>query len=96
VCRTDETADTMYPECRKYIGVDGNLCCKLAKALHGCVQALKLWYEKLKVGFQEEKFLICSAYHGVQGNMWLGLAGLHCIFFLSNYKLHMHSFCKMP
>jgi hypothetical protein len=39
----------MYPEYSKYVGSDGVLYCKLKKALYGCVQASKLWYEKLKV-----------------------------------------------
>jgi hypothetical protein len=35
---------------------DGVLFCQLQKALHSCVQALKLWYEKLK------KFLLGLGY----------------------------------
>jgi len=37
----------LYPEYNKYIGKDGVLYCKLLKALHRCVQASKLWYEKV-------------------------------------------------
>jgi hypothetical protein len=37
-----------YPEYAKFVGTDGILYCKLRKALYGCVQASKLWYEKLK------------------------------------------------
>jgi hypothetical protein len=38
----------LYPKYEKYIGKDGVLYCKLLKALHGCVQASKLWYEKVR------------------------------------------------
>jgi len=37
----------LYPEYEKYIGRDGVLYCKLLKALYGCVQASKLWYQKV-------------------------------------------------
>jgi len=36
------------PELAAYIGNDGILYGKLLKALYGCVQASRLWYEKLK------------------------------------------------
>jgi hypothetical protein len=36
----------LYPKYEKYIGKDGVLYCKLLKALYGCVQASKLWYER--------------------------------------------------
>jgi len=38
----------LYPKYKKYIGKDGVLYCKLLKALYGCVQASKLWYEKVR------------------------------------------------
>jgi len=44
----------VYPTLRKYVGLDGLLHCKLLKALYGCVQASKLWYEKLR-GFLERE-----------------------------------------
>jgi hypothetical protein len=37
----------LYPEYEKYVGKDGVLYCKLLKALYGCVQASKLWYQKV-------------------------------------------------
>jgi hypothetical protein len=37
----------LYPEYSKYMGKDGVLYCKLLKALCGCIQASKLWYEKV-------------------------------------------------
>jgi len=38
----------LYPEYKKSIGKDRVLYCKLLKALYGCVQASKLWYEKVR------------------------------------------------
>jgi hypothetical protein len=35
------------PGLRKYVSKDGQLYCKLLKALYGCVQASNLWFEKL-------------------------------------------------
>jgi hypothetical protein len=37
----------LYPEYSKYVGKDGVLYCMLLKALYRCVQASKLWYEKV-------------------------------------------------
>jgi hypothetical protein len=37
----------LLPGLRKYMSKDGRLYCKLLKALNGCVQASKLWFEKL-------------------------------------------------
>lgn len=37
----------LYTECSKYIGKDDVSYCKLLKALYRCVQASKLWYEKV-------------------------------------------------
>jgi len=37
----------LLPGLRKYVSKDGRLYCKLLKALYGCVQASKLWFEKL-------------------------------------------------
>jgi predicted small secreted protein len=38
----------LYPEYDKYVGKDGVLYCKLLKVLYKCVQASKLWYEKVR------------------------------------------------
>jgi len=48
----------LYPEYEKHVGKDGVLYCKLLKALYGCVQALKLWYQKVS------KFLESLGYVG--------------------------------
>ncbi len=37
-----------YLAYRIYVGQDGILYCRLRKVLYGCVQASKLWYEKLR------------------------------------------------
>jgi hypothetical protein len=42
----------VIPGIRRYVCQDGTLYCRLLKALYGCVQASKLWYEKL-IGFLE-------------------------------------------
>ncbi len=38
----------IYTEYQKYVGEVGVQYCKLKKVLYSCVQASKLWYEKLK------------------------------------------------
>jgi hypothetical protein len=42
----------VIPGICRYVCQDGTLYCHLLKALYGCVQASKLWYEKL-IGFLE-------------------------------------------
>jgi hypothetical protein len=42
---------SILPYLGKYVGSDGILQCKLKKALYRCVQASKLWYEKLRKFF---------------------------------------------
>ena len=37
----------VLPGLRKYMHKDGVLYCRLLKALYGCVQASKLWFNKL-------------------------------------------------
>jgi hypothetical protein len=46
----------LYPACGRYVVADVVLYCRLNKALYGCVQASKLWYEKRK------KFLWLQGY----------------------------------
>jgi hypothetical protein len=47
------------PAYRKYVGQDGILYCRLKKALYSCVQASKLWYEKLR-SFLYKQGYVCS------------------------------------
>jgi hypothetical protein len=49
----------LYPEYSKYVGKDGVLYCKLLQALYGCVQASKLWNEKV-CKFLERLGYICG------------------------------------
>jgi len=42
----------VIPGIRRYVCQVGMLYCRLLKALYGCVQASKLWYENL-IGFLE-------------------------------------------
>jgi hypothetical protein len=57
--RLKDLALETYPEYKKYVGADRILYCKLKKALYGCVQASKLWYEKLR-SFLRTQGYVCS------------------------------------
>ena len=37
----------LNPALSKYVGADGRIVVRLKRALYGCVQSSKLWYEKL-------------------------------------------------
>jgi hypothetical protein len=45
-----------FPGLKRYIGSDGLLHFKLLKALYGCVQASKLWFEKLTKVLRREGY----------------------------------------
>jgi hypothetical protein len=45
-----------FPGLKRYIGNDGLLYFKLLKALYGCVQASKLWFEKLTKVLRREGY----------------------------------------
>jgi hypothetical protein len=47
------------PGLKKYVEADGTLYCKLLKALYGCVQASKLWFNKLTKVLREEGYEHC-------------------------------------
>jgi hypothetical protein len=36
------------PNIKTFVDSDGRVCVKLKKALYGCIQSSKLWYEKLR------------------------------------------------
>jgi hypothetical protein len=46
----------MFPGLKRYIGNNGLLYFKLLKALYGCVQASKLWFEKLTKVLRHEGY----------------------------------------
>jgi hypothetical protein len=49
-----------YPEYARFVEKDGVLYCRLKKALNRCMQASKLWYEKLKSFLQKEGYTCCE------------------------------------
>ncbi len=50
----------MYPHLQEFVGSDKILYCQLKKALYGCVQASKLWYEKLHKFLQAQGYVRCD------------------------------------
>jgi hypothetical protein len=62
----------ILPGLGKYVGSDGVLYCRLKKALYGCVQASKWWYEKLhaflmRLGYEQSETDPCVFRRIVQG-----------------------------
>jgi hypothetical protein len=58
--RLKDTILKILPQLEKYVSTDGVLYCRLKKALYGCVQASKLWYEKLRnflvrIGYEQSE-----------------------------------------
>ena len=47
------------PGIAKYVMADGKLYCRLLKDLYGCVQASKLWYEKLPCFLRAQGYESC-------------------------------------
>jgi hypothetical protein len=60
-CRPSLTKQIIkvLPGLKKYVAVDGMLYCKLLKALYGCVQASKLWYDNLVEVLEKEGYERC-------------------------------------
>jgi hypothetical protein len=65
----------LYPEeYKKYVDQNGTITVKLEKALYGCIESAKLWYEHLsstieKMGFKRNPLDICvfnKDFHGKQ------------------------------
>ncbi len=46
----------IFPGIKKYVQKDGTLFCRLLKALYGCVQVSKLWFNKLSKFLREEGY----------------------------------------
>ena len=44
------------PEYRKYLRDDGTMIVQLTKAMYGCVESAKLWYESIKDTLSETGF----------------------------------------
>jgi len=64
------------PELATYVGDDGILYGKLLKALYGCVQASRLWYEKLKevlikLGYEQSETDPCIFRRVVEDRVFL-------------------------
>ena len=54
----------VYPHLQKFLSKSGYLYCRLLKALYGCVQASKLWFDKLikflrKEGYEQSPIDPC-------------------------------------
>ena len=47
----------MDPSYRKYLRMDGYLCVKLDKALYGCVESAKLWYDLISSQLRDHGFV---------------------------------------
>jgi len=66
----------VLPGIRKYVTKDGTLYCRLLKALYGCVQASKLWYNKLtkflrSLGYEHSPTDPCVMRKLVDGSIYL-------------------------
>jgi hypothetical protein len=65
----------VLPGIRQYVCRDGTLYCRLLKALYGCVQASKLWYDKLSafltgLGYQRCPVEPCVMKRVVDGKVY--------------------------
>ncbi len=85
---TQLITDTL-PGIRKYVCTDGTLYCKLLKALYGCVQASKLWYEKLSafltsLGYKKCAVEPCVMKRIVDGKTYLLLIYVDDILSIAN------------
>ncbi len=80
---------TILPDLRKYVGEDGMLYCKLIKAFYGCVQASKLWFEKLtkflrSQGYEHSPTDPCVMRKVVERDVWLLLIYVDDILILTD------------
>ena len=66
----------VLPAIKKYVTAEGTLYCRLLKALYGCVQASKLWYNKLtaflrSLGYEHSPTDPCVLRKIVDGKVYL-------------------------
>jgi hypothetical protein len=66
-CRPNLTRQIVkvLPGLKKYVAADNMLYCKLLKALYGCVQASKLWYDNLIAFLKRLGYEVCPTDHCV-------------------------------
>ena len=66
----------VYPDLKKFVSKAGYLYCRLLKALYGCVQASKLWFDKLikflrREGYEQSPIDPCVMRRIVGNQVWL-------------------------
>jgi len=66
----------VLPAIKKYVTATGTLYCRLLKALYGCIQASRLWYNKLtkvlrELGYEHSPTDPCIMRKIVNGNVYL-------------------------
>jgi len=79
----------VLPGIKKYVTNEGTLYCRLLKALYGCVQASKLWYNKLTkflhaLGYEQSPTDPCIMRKIVDGNVYLLVIYVDDILVLAN------------
>lgn len=66
----------VYPHLQKFVSTKGYMYCRLLKALYGCVQASKLWFDKLikflrSEGYEQSPIDPCVMRKVVGDRVWL-------------------------
>jgi hypothetical protein len=59
----------MYPELEQYLDVNKKLTVQLVKALYGCIESGKIWYETLSEALYEIGY-IANDYDNCVFNKW--------------------------
>lgn len=57
--RLTESVISLLPELKRYVTPEGTLYTKMLKALYGCVQSSRLWYNKLITVLRRLQYEIC-------------------------------------